>query len=43
MAVAETLREATTGEPILTVHDVTRGFPRGSGEIHVLADVDLVL
>src|ERR1700745_2284738 len=43
MAVTETLREATTREPILTVHDVTRGFPRGSGEVRVLADVDLSL
>src|ERR1700745_4019030 len=43
MAVTETLREATTREPILTVHDVSRGFPRGSGEVRVLADVDLSL
>jgi NitT/TauT family transport system ATP-binding protein len=43
MAVTETLSETAIAEPILTVHDVTRGFPRGSGEIHVLADVDLVL
>jgi NitT/TauT family transport system ATP-binding protein len=43
MAVAETLSETAIAEPILTVHDVTRGFPRGSGEIRVLADVDLVL
>jgi NitT/TauT family transport system ATP-binding protein len=43
MAVTETLSETAIAEPILTVHDVTRGFPRGSGEIRVLADVDLVL
>jgi NitT/TauT family transport system ATP-binding protein len=43
MAVTETLSETAIADPILTVHDVTRGFPRGSGEIHVLADVDLVL
>ena len=43
MVVTETLRETTIGEPILTVHDVSRGFPRGSGEVRVLADVDLSL
>src|SRR6202048_4522956 len=43
MAATETLSETAVAEPILTVHDVTRGFPRGSGEIRVLADVDLVL
>src|ERR1700730_3522435 len=43
MAVTEKLSETAIAEPILTVHDVTRGFPRGSGEIRVLADVDLVL
>ncbi len=43
MAVTETLSEATIDEPILTVHDVSRGFPRGSGEVRVLADVDLSL
>src|SRR6201998_2725273 len=43
MAVTETLSEETIGEPILTVHDVSRGFPRGSGEVRVLADVDLSL
>ena len=43
MVVTETLREATIVEPILTVHDVSRGFPRGSGEVRVLADVDLSL
>src|ERR1700758_776276 len=43
MVALDTLHETTLGEPILTVHDVTRGFPRGSGEIHVLADVDLSL
>src|SRR6201984_589013 len=41
MVALDTLQETTLGEPILTVHDVTRGFPRGSGEIRVLADVDL--
>jgi ABC-type oligopeptide transport system ATPase subunit len=43
MVVTETLREATIGEPILTVRDVSRGFARGSGEVRVLADVDLSL
>src|ERR1700720_3471979 len=43
MAVTETLSETAIAEPILTVHDVTRGFPRASGEIHVLADVHLSL
>src|ERR1700732_3337931 len=43
MAATETLSETAVAEPILTVHDVTRGLPRGSGEIRVLADVDLVL
>src|ERR1700720_4778375 len=43
MAVTETLSETAIAEPLLTVHDVTRGFPRASGEIHVLADVDLSL
>jgi NitT/TauT family transport system ATP-binding protein len=43
MAATETLSETAIAEPILTVHDVTRGFPRGSGEIRVLAAVDLVL
>jgi NitT/TauT family transport system ATP-binding protein len=43
MVVTETLSEAATGEPILTVHDVSQGFARGSGEVRVLADVDLSL
>jgi NitT/TauT family transport system ATP-binding protein len=43
MVATETLTETRLAEPILTVHDVTRGFPRGSGEIRVLADVDLSL
>jgi NitT/TauT family transport system ATP-binding protein len=30
-------------EPILTVHGVNRGFPKGSGEVRVLADVELSL
>src|SRR5271156_3738466 len=43
MVAIEPLSETAIAEPILTVHDVTRGFPRGSGEIRVLADVDLSL
>jgi len=36
------VRDRTLGEPILTVHDVSR-FARGAGEVRVLADVDLSL
>ena len=44
MAVAADLvRETVQGEPILTVRGVSRGFPRGSGEVRVLEDVDLML
>src|SRR5215469_11109709 len=43
MVATETLSEATIAEPILTVHDVSRGFARGSGQVRVLADVDLSL
>ena len=35
--------ETTLGEPILTVHGVSRGFARGSGEVRVLEGVDLSL
>jgi NitT/TauT family transport system ATP-binding protein len=43
MVALDTLRETTLGEPILTVRGVNRGFARGSGEVRVLADVDLSL
>jgi NitT/TauT family transport system ATP-binding protein len=43
MVATETLSETAIAEPILAVHDVTRGFSRGSGEVRVLADVDLSL
>ncbi|HKM70986.1 MAG TPA: ATP-binding cassette domain-containing protein, partial [Stellaceae bacterium] len=43
MVALDTLRETTLGEPILTVRGVSRGFARGSGEVRVLADVDLSL
>jgi NitT/TauT family transport system ATP-binding protein len=42
-AATDLVQETTHGEPILTVRGVSRGFPRGSGEVRVLADVDLVL
>src|ERR1700740_168216 len=37
------LGETPLGEPILTMRGVNRGFARGSGEVRVLADVDLSL
>jgi NitT/TauT family transport system ATP-binding protein len=43
MVAIDALRDRTLGEPILTVHDVSRGFARGAGEVRVLADVDLSL
>src|ERR1700719_2994011 len=43
MVATEILSETAIAEPILTIHDVSRGFPRGSGEIRVLADVHLSL
>ena len=43
MVALDISRETTLGEPILTVRDVSRGFPRGSGEVRVLEDVDLSL
>src|SRR5215469_16089520 len=43
MVALDTLREATLDEPILMVRGVGRSFARGSGEVRVLADVDLAL
>jgi NitT/TauT family transport system ATP-binding protein len=43
MVALDTLTETRLAEPILTVQNVSRGFARGSGEICVLADVDLSL
>ena len=43
MVALETSSEISLAEPILTVHDVSRGFARGSGEVRVLEDVDLSL
>jgi NitT/TauT family transport system ATP-binding protein len=39
----DTLTETKLGEPILTLRGVSHGFPRGSGELRVLSDVDLSL
>jgi NitT/TauT family transport system ATP-binding protein len=39
----DALTEAAQRDPILTVRGVSRGFARGSGEVRVLADVDLSL
>ena len=43
MVVTDTLSETRLSQPILTVRGVSRGFARGSGEIRVLAAVDLSL
>ena len=43
MVALDTLREARLDDPILTVRGVGRSFARGSGEIRVLADVNLAL
>src|SRR5215470_5212517 len=43
MVALDTLRETTLADPVLRVHDVSRGFARGSGEVRVLEDVDLTL
>src|SRR6201997_2736449 len=43
MVAIDTARQTTLGEPILTVHSVSRGFARGPAEVRVLADVDLSL
>ena len=43
MVALDTLHETRPGESILTVRGVSRGFARGSGEVRVLADVDLSL
>jgi len=43
MAVIDTLSETALRDSILSVRDVSRGFARGSGEVRVLADVDLSL
>ena len=43
MVALDTLSEATLRAPILTLRGINRAFPKGSGEIKVLADVDLSL
>jgi NitT/TauT family transport system ATP-binding protein len=43
MAVADTPSEAILGDQILMVRGISRGFARGSGEVRVLADVNLML
>ncbi|MBO0736839.1 MAG: AAA-associated domain-containing protein [Alphaproteobacteria bacterium] len=43
MVAIDTTRKPPTGEPILTVCGVSRGFERGSGGVRVLDEVDLSL
>ena len=43
MVAIDTLSETATQDPILLVRRVNRGFPRGSGEVRVLEDVELSL
>jgi NitT/TauT family transport system ATP-binding protein len=43
MVAIDTLTETALRDPILTVSGVSRSFARGSGELRVLADVDLSL
>ncbi len=43
MVAIDTLSETATQGPILLVRRVNRGFPRGSGEVRVLEDVELSL
>src|ERR1700747_324155 len=43
MVAIDTAPQTTLGDPILRVRGVGRSFDRGSAEIRVLADVDLVL
>jgi NitT/TauT family transport system ATP-binding protein len=43
MVALDTLSEATLRAPILTLSGINRAFPKGSGEVKVLADVDLSL
>jgi NitT/TauT family transport system ATP-binding protein len=43
MVAIDTLSETSTRDTILTVRGVNRGFPKGSGEVLVLADVELTL
>jgi NitT/TauT family transport system ATP-binding protein len=43
MVAIDTLSETATQDPILVLRRVNRGFPRGSGEVRVLEDVELSL
>ena len=43
MVAVDTLSQTAPQDRILTLRGVSRGFPRGSGEVQVLADVDLSL
>jgi NitT/TauT family transport system ATP-binding protein len=43
MVAIDTLSETAARDEILTLHGVNRGFPKGSGEVLVLADVELSL
>ena len=43
MAAIDMAPQTTLGDPILRVRGVSRGFPRGSGEVRVLDDVALSL
>jgi NitT/TauT family transport system ATP-binding protein len=43
MVAVDTPSEETVRDPVLVLRGVNRGFARGSGEVRVLADVDLSL
>lgn len=43
MVAVDTLSQTAPQDPILILRGVGRGFPRGSGEVQVLADVELSL
>jgi NitT/TauT family transport system ATP-binding protein len=43
MVAIDTLNRTAAQETILTLRGVNRGFPKGSGEVLVLADVELTL
>jgi NitT/TauT family transport system ATP-binding protein len=43
MVALDMERPTALKEPILTVRGISRGFPKGSGEVRVLADVELSL
>jgi NitT/TauT family transport system ATP-binding protein len=43
MVAIDTLNRTAAQETILTLRGVNRGFPKGSGEVPVLADVELTL